>query len=313
MLDKTQQLFEFASYDRKFRSKICLRHEIKSADLLNIRPCTAVQTGMLASFLTSKGAAYFNSLEMRVPERKQICDRLRRAWSNVAAKHEILRTGFTNVDDAEYPFAMLTYQPGVFDVELEIKEESIDGTDHLRGRTKLISEAVLQSLHHPPWRVELIIRKENIFALQVFMHHSLFDAHSMKLILRDVKKHYQGEELSPTTSLGLLLSSIILESSNDQEIKEIFWRDSICKSAVGKFPNMTTLKVRSTKTYALEKCCGMPLSEIQARCRNIGVTFQAAGQACWARVLSSYIGEASVIFGTGALDGCHRMHFLTLR
>lgn len=312
MPDKKQLSYEFASYDQKFRSNICLRHEIKSADLENIRPCTAVQTGMLASFLASKGAAYFNSLEVRVPESEQMCDRLRRAWSNVASKYEILRTGFTNVDDAEYPFAMLTYQPGVFDVELEIRVETIDETNRLRERTNLISVAVLHSLHHPPWRVKLIIRKENNFALQIFMHHALFDAHSMKLILHDVKKYYQGEELSKTTSIDFLLNSIILESANDQEIKEIFWRDSISKSAVGKFPNMTTLKLRSSKTYTLEKSCGMPLSEIQARCRNIGVTLQAAGQACWARVLSSYIGETSVIFGTGALDDSHWMRFLTL-
>lgn len=258
---------------------------------------------MLASFLTSNGLAYFNSFEMRVPESKQICERLLRAWSIVASKYEILRTGFANVDDMQHPFAMLTYRPGVFDVRFEIKEASSQGDDHLGARTKEISEVVLRSLHHPPWRIELTTRGEKSCALRVYIHHALFDAHSIMLILRDVRKCYYGEKLSTTTPIDSLLKSIISECDDDLENKKIFWQSWIRESAVGKFPNTSPLRVRSPRTYTLERCCGIPLSEIQAKCRNIGVTIQAAGQASWARVLSSYIGEISIIFGTGASYG----------
>lgn len=297
------KLFDFPPYDRKFRPEICLRHAIKSTDLESIRPCTAVQSGMLASFLTSNGSAYFNSFEMRVPENRQIGEKLQQAWSIVASKYEILRTGFTNVDDTQYPFAMLTYRPGFFGIKFEMKEVPNEGKNNLRERTKVISEAVLRSLHHPPWRIELMTARGNSRVLRVFIHHALFDAHSMMLILRDVIKCYYGENLSTTTSINYLLSSIISESDDDPGNKEIFWQNSIGKSAVGTFPNTSPVKVRSSTTYALERCCETHLSEIQARCRIIGVTIQAAGQASWARVLSSYIGETSVIFGTGALCG----------
>lgn len=297
------KLFEFPPYDRKFRPEICPRHAIKSADLEIIRPCTAVQSGMLASFLTSNGSAYFNSFEMRVPENRQISEKLQQAWSIVASKHEILRTGFTNVDDTQYPFAMLTYRPGVFGIKFEIEEVSHKAKNHLRERTKVISEAVLRSLHHPPWRIELMTGRRNFRILRVFIHHALFDAHSMMLIMRDVRKCYYGEKLSTTTSIDSLLSSIISDSDNELGNKESFWQNLIGKSAVGTFPNSSPVKVQSSTTYALERCCETHLSETQARCRNIGVTIQAAGQASWARVLSSYIGEASIIFGTGALYG----------
>ncbi len=266
---------------------------------------------MLASFLTSNGTAYFNSFEIRVPESGQICGRLRRAWTSVASKYEILRTGFANVDDTQHPFAMLTYRKGVIDVGFGVKEESPGGRNHLHEATKEMSETVLRSLHHPSWRIELLTRRDDTCAMRVFIHHALFDAHSIMLILRDVINSYHGEELSTATSINSLLKSIISESIGDREKKETFWTNSMGKPAVGTFPNTAPVEVRSSKIYSSERCCEMPLSEVKDRCRNIGVTIQAAGQASWARVLSSYIGEDSVIFGTGILDGNYERCLLT--
>lgn len=259
---------------------------------------------MLASFLTSQGSAYFNSFEMRVLESEQICERILRAWSIVTARYEILRTGFTSVDDPQHPFAMLTYQPDVFKVRFETQVASSDDKICLRERTESISKAVLRSLHQPPWRIEVIIKKRHFCSLRVFIHHALFDAHSIMLILRDVEKCYLEENLSSSPSINSLLTSIILENHCNMGLKKSFWQGSLEKSAIGAFPNTSPVKVRLPRTYSSEIYCATPLSEIQARCRNIGVTIQAAGQASWARVLSSYIGETSVIFGTGVLH-CH--------
>lgn len=228
-------------------------------------------------------------------------ERFLQAWSIVASRYEILRTGFTNIDDTQHPFAMLIYKPGVFDIKFEAKEISSSAENSLVARTQEISNAVFRSLHHPPWRVELSTRGENSCALRVYIHHALYDAHSIMLILRDVRKCYYGEKLSATTSIDSLLKSIISEHDNDLENKKNFWKSSIGESAVGRFPSTSPLRVRSPRTYTLERCCITPLSEIQAKCRNIGVTIQAAGQASWARVLASYVGEISIIFGTGAV------------
>lgn len=254
---------------------------------------------MLASFLTSNGLEYFNSLEMRVPKSKSTCEKLLQAWTVVASRYEVLRTGFTNSGDAQHPFAMLTYKPGVFDVKFEINRPSSGGDNSLDERTKDISEVVLHSLHHPPWRIELTTHGENSCALRLYIHHALYDAHSIMLILGDVRKCYYEEKLSMTASIDSLLNSIISEYDNDLEGQKKFWQNVIRESAVGAFPSTSPVRVRSPKTYSLERSCGTPLSEIQAKCRETGVTIQAAGQASWARVLSSYLGETCIIFGTG--------------
>lgn len=251
--------------------------------------------------MTSNGSTYFNSLEMRVPEGKQTHERLLRAWSIVVSRYEILRTGFINVDDTQYPFAMLIYKPDVFEIKLDKDELFSQQGSSLATRTKELSKAIFRSLHHPPWRVELSTNGENSCALRVFIHHALYDAHSIMLILRDVRKCYYGEKLPPTNTIDSLLKSIISEYDNDLENKKKFWKSSIRESAVGKFPDTSPVRVRSPRTYAIERCCKTPLSEIQAKCRNVGVTIQAAGQASWARVLASYVGETSIIFGTGGI------------
>lgn len=256
---------------------------------------------MLASFLTSNGSTYFNSFEMQIPKTNQIRERLLHAWSVVASRYEMLRTGFTNIDDTQHPFAMLTYKPGVFDIEIEIKGPLSQEGDSLGAQTQGISKVVLRSLHRPPWRVQLTTHGEKSFGLRVYIHHALYDAHSIMLILRDVRKCYYGEKLSATTAIDFLLKSIISEYDNDIENKKIFWQNSVGESAVGVFPNTSPVRVRSPRTYTLERYCRTPLSEIQAKCRNVGVTIQAAGQAAWARVLSSYVGEISIIFGTGEI------------
>lgn len=205
------------------------------------------------------------------------------------------------MDDTQHPFAMLIYKPGVFDIDFEIKGLPSQEDNSLVARTKEISEAVLRSLHHPPWRIELSRHAGNSCALRVYVHHALYDAHSIMLILRDVRKCYYGEKLSATTPIDSLLKSIISEYDNDLENKKIFWKNSIGESAVGAFPSSSPVRVRSPTTCTLERDCRTPLSEVQAKCRKIGVTVQAAGQASWARILASYIGEISVIFGTGLM------------
>ena len=236
---------------------------------------------------------------MRVPESGQTHERLLQAWCIVVSRYEMLRTGFINTNDMQHPFAMLIYKPGVFEIKFDNDELSSQEESSLVAHTEGFGKAVFRSLHHPPWRVELGTKGENSCVLRIYIHHALYDAHSIMLILRDVRKCYYGEKLPPINTIDSLLKSIISEYDNDLENKKSFWKSSVRESAVGIFPDTSPIRVRSPRTYAIERCCKTPLSEIQAKCRNIGVTIQAAGQASWARVLASYVGEISIMFGTG--------------
>lgn len=273
-----------------------------------IRPCTPVQSGMLASFLKSEGSMYFNSMDLKVPESSDCLAKLRQAWYNVVEKHEILRTGFSMVNDLHHPFAMLTYHAGITNVNLEIREDILLGDrEDLCERTSVMGKHVLRLLHQPPWRLEAIKRSKVAWTVRLFIHHALFDAASLQIILSDVAKYYRGDTPRPATAMKSTLDSILIASQNNHENKERFWRNMIGDVSITKFPCTTPLHVHSSKSFNLEKCIGISLCEIQQRCKELEVTVQAAGQAMWARMLSMYTGEPSIVFGSGLFyDQCIR-------
>lgn len=246
---------------------------------------------------------YFNSIEMQVPKGANSDDKLREAWGTVAAKYEMLRTGFSNVNNPQHPFAMLTYHKDIFDPDFaNIEESSLKIVNGLSEQVSHIGRAVLKSLFLPPWRYLVIKRPNRSWTIRLFIHHALFDASSLQLILRDLAKSYRGEVLSQAPPMEPLLNSILIESASNADSKRAFWQDTMKDFSTNKFPNTTALHVKSTETFSLEKTCAIPLRQIQEKCRDMGVTVQSAGQASWARILSIYTGESTVVFGSGTLN-----------
>lgn len=245
---------------------------------------------------------YFNSIDMEVPKDSND-GRLRKAWSTVAAKYEMLRTGFSNVNDPQHPFAMLTYHKDVLDPAFAIIEEcSLENFSALSEQVSYVGRAVLKSLHLPPWRFLVIKGPNHSCTVRLFILHALFDATSLQLILCDLAKTYRGEILSQASPIKPLLNQILIESVSNADSKRAFWQDTMKDFSATKFPNTTALHVKSVETFSVERTCAMPMTQIQGKCKEIGVTVQAAGQASWARILSIYTGESAVIFGSGTLN-----------
>ena len=237
-----------------------------------------------------------------MPEDDDSLNKLRTSWVRVVEKHELLRTGFSTISDVKHPFAMLTYNKDSLDSDFEILEEELShGKNALQAQIQLNSKSVLLALHLPPWRLIAIRRRNNVWAIRLFMLHAIFDAISLKVILSDLAKSYRGQSLSPGTPINPLLESILIESSADGDERKLFWQQATMGATVTRFPSTTPLRVESTQMYSIQKDCRLSLEQIQGKCKDLDVTVQAAGQASWARILSIYTGEATVIFGSGMM------------
>lgn len=55
-----EALFDFESFDSKYKAPLCERYGPKLDDVLMVRPCTAFQAGLISQFLQSGGRTYFN-------------------------------------------------------------------------------------------------------------------------------------------------------------------------------------------------------------------------------------------------------------
>ncbi len=289
--------FNFAAFDKKHRKAICESLSIASHDLQIIRPCTPVQAGMIAQFLNSSGALYFNSLTMKLAQHVDI-PALKDAWKAATAKYQMLRTGFANVNDIDHPFAMLTFNSNFAGLPWTERHTPLirPATPANQGIESAID--VHQSLHLPTWRLRLE-EAQGSRHLHFSALHALYDGQALQTILADVASIYHGHGTNIEMPFESTISTILDGSMSDANSSADFWRAYGTGTYIINFPNMAPLHEESKTIQVLSRTCSFTRSRLKGFCRHRGVTMQAAGQAAWARVLSAYTGESSVTFGLG--------------
>ncbi|KAI9757933.1 MAG: NRPS [Chaenotheca gracillima] len=288
--------FDFVAFDRTHRNRLCSKLRLRSSEVEIIRPCSPIQSGMIAQFLHSQGTWYFNHVVMQLDSALDLA-KLKLAWLAVCKKHQMLRTGFVQTDNAEHPFAMVTFNEGVTELPWAQKrlENSRVWDEITKCKTSQASE-VLTSLERPPWRLTALeTGKETI--LQFSAHHALYDAHSLQLIFSDVISSYSDSALSDPRPIEPLLEATLCANPSNVDRSAQFWKEKRSELFIAHFPNLTPLRVQSSQNLAAERLSSRSRSSIEQGCQSGGITMQAAVQAAWARVLSAYVGENSVTFG----------------
>ncbi|KAJ5733387.1 hypothetical protein N7493_002173 [Penicillium malachiteum] len=244
--------------------------------------------GMLALFTHSHGKTYFNHMSINSPTPLNT-RLLKEAWTQVMNQHDMLRTGFVQLHDQKYPFAMITYQKGT---ELPWNEVSISSeiVDNQELR-------VFNNLHRPPWQINTDA-SETVSKVHFSALHALYDAQSLESIFSDVMKAYEGNPLSEPVSIDATLGPLLVESQNQSSSAQEFWQGLAPEIHASKFPDLHPIRTGTQRLLTNSTRSSKPLKALEARCRDIGVTLQAAGQTAWARLLAAYTGERSVTFGT---------------
>ncbi|CAG8889549.1 unnamed protein product [Penicillium egyptiacum] len=280
--------FDFELFQTHHLQFVCEQLEIPSQIVQSLRPCTPVQNGMLAIFTHSHGEVYFNRmcLSFSPPLEKTI---LKKAWSKVVAQHEMLRTGFVQLRDQQYPFAMITYHKN--ELPWCKTTTSMADTPVVQGKH------ALENLHQPPWSIE-VETGDNISIMHFSALHAIYDAQSLATIFADVRAACEGKTLAMTPPVTKTLGPILLESKSQIESAQYFWKELAPEVQPSKFPDLHPIRTNQRTLLTTTIRCAQSLKALEDACQEIGVTLQAAGQAAWARLLSAYIGESNVTFGT---------------
>lgn len=273
--------FDFAAFYQRYRDTIFARTALPEDNIEAIRPCTAVQQGMLAQSLHSDGHEYINSVSLELLQGHSMTE-VRDTWIKLCKSHEMLRTIFAQTGDAEHPFVMVTFKKDLFVVPW------------FASREQKLSKQIdrLQN----PWDMT-VDQKDNKTMLIFTAHHALYDAQSMHMIFSDFTKLYHSQEVATGPNINTLLSSVLKESSGAQDEKRAFWGQPENRIVVNKFPDLTPLRIAALSNAVCEAKSQASLKELEDRCRDLGVTMQAAGQATWARLLMAYTGENATTFG----------------
>ncbi|OBT68717.1 Nonribosomal Peptide Synthase (NRPS) [Pseudogymnoascus sp. 23342-1-I1] len=281
--------YDFKTFDEQHRAKIVA--ELAGMDgglqgeVEGVYPCTPVQSGMLAQTIRSGGVEYVNSYTLLLGEGVEL-ERLRRAWRVVVGGCEMLRAGFVGTGRG---FGVVVFKAEGAGVPW------VEGGDGGEVKSSGVGMTV-QDLARRPWWLE-VLRGEGRVRVKFTAHHALYDAQSLHQIFRDVQAAYYHGTVPAYPSFLPLLSAILTSNdSADEERRKAFWVEGN-EFAVHRFPDLTPLRVASTRSIVRSVKARMGLREIEERCREGGWSVQAVGQAAWARLLGQYVGEGRVTFG----------------
>ncbi|RBA16864.1 hypothetical protein FPRO05_01588 [Fusarium proliferatum] len=272
----------------------------KSVKVETVLPCTPVQSAMLASFIQSGGDNYLNAVRYVVTEDVQVAN-LERAWQLLQQRHPMLRTGFVPVQHAESSFAMVRYEVGSTETNMNRLHLAGDEEADLIQLKADASKSMLSSLHHPPWSL-ILAQTSQTNTMSLIIHHALYDAPALHLMLDELSQLVKGNQLPRPTTIEPAVSAILGMALNEKSTEKEFWEAKASKIVVNKFPIMTPLRVEERQVLVDSMVGSLSSTKLRAATRASNVTIQAAIQAAWTRVLASYLGEDSVVFGV-ALSG----------
>lgn len=261
-----------------------------------ILPCTPTQQGMISQFLSSKGVHYFNYASWTLVAGVDLVQVVE-AWSGLIARHQVLRAGFLPVNHKDTSYAMVVHQKARFSLPVSIRQSGSFNSS--KWRAKAASDA-LKTLSTPPWQV-IIVEGESNRSMHLAMHHALYDAHSLHMLLQELARAISGRLDGEPTPIQPALSAC-LNPVYSQSASEAFWRGKTEDLVVNKFPTMTPLHITEHAGLVTSWTCGTSCEILRRLAADASVTVRAALQAAWTRILSAYLGEASVTFGI-VLDG----------
>ncbi|KAK2029025.1 amino acid adenylation domain-containing protein [Colletotrichum zoysiae] len=286
----TSSIQEMARYDfAKFKQEVGDTAWPGSDKVL---PCSPLQCVMLSDFIQSEGKDYFNYMSFGLEDAISL-DRIRDAWETLLQHHEILRTGFVPTQHRDASFAMVQHPAMECQLPLTVCKDAADQFNVAKWKLDT-AHNVLHSLHRPPWA--LALECGTSITMHIIMHHALYDAYSLQLILEDLSLCLSGKEMSDHPSIERAVSQI-LQASVKSDDSQGFWEQKASEVVVNRFPTLTPLTEKSPELLSESKMSGSTFTGLTDDARKVGISIQAILEAAWTRVLSAYLGEEDVVFG----------------
>ncbi|OAL43668.1 hypothetical protein IQ07DRAFT_291854 [Pyrenochaeta sp. DS3sAY3a] len=292
--DARVEQFDFAAFEKKYKSFVLAAHDIKDEHVVAVRPCTPLQKGMLSQFLAKEGAVYLNHVRLHLASDTDL-EKLESAWRLVMERHIMLRTGFTHGNDQSHAFIMIQYTPEAFELPWTVRQDTRKPESTYTWLEKLQGR-VLKDLQSPPWHLR-VVKDGGFTYLDIAILHTLFDADSLQSIFSDVVSVYSGQSLESPSSLDPVISHILGATEKSVENGKEFWKKSGKTANPSRFPNLSPLRYDPIPPAIRTKQATKSLREIEVGCRTSNISLQAAGIASWLSLLSAYTGEQSVTCG----------------
>ncbi|ETS59700.1 siderophore peptide synthetase involved in ferrichromea biosynthesis [Moesziomyces aphidis] len=277
------------------------RLQATRADMLeDVLPCLPSQEGMIALSLSASSTKTVYVARMRISldigrlpqERCPSEETLRRAWLRLAQRHSILRTCFDHVDDGTIAQVVLQH----VDIERHLVHPSPG------EREPATPLAILRDISAvPPWRIEFEKDSSAGAAFVLFMHHALYDGHSLALLLGDLTTLLQEEDDQCLKSEGPRMQNLI-ESilAVPAQQAQIFWCSAFVDYPVNEpsvWDRFDRVSAPTSGSSSVRCKASLQLKPLEAAAQKLQVTLSSLLAAALGIALSRSLGTPAFTLG----------------
>lgn len=261
-----------------------------------VYPCTPPQENMIAQFISSEGRFYYNHVLLKL-EPQVAVSLLKTAWIKTVEAHEILRCGFIAVDTKDCQYALLAHQIDPSSAFWEDKHV-LDFTTEVDALVMTLTQSLLKDISRPSLHLSHLETATDHYLL-FSAHHAIYDGHSLDQIFSEVSARYNNKSIDAcesTKESAQKIWSLYNEKVSQDQTKD-FWHAQMANSEVTPFPNLNNRDEKGSGAAVQLSSHKHCLSELETKCRLLGVSLPNVALTVWAKILSAYTGENRVTFG----------------
>ncbi|PWN51471.1 acetyl-CoA synthetase-like protein [Violaceomyces palustris] len=299
------------------REEILSKLGLKEEEVEEILPCLAGQAHHIRSWL-SQGLRFFEPTWIYCSDDTKLdVERLAEAWKSLVEEVEILRTCFV---------ACSTRRETLFQVILRSRDRDshsmlrvVQGGKEEEKEARILSEVrelnrTPSDLFRPPIRI-CLLRFQESDVLLLTIHHSCYDAWSMRKLIDELSKRYQTRESNGTMpKFSSFVEHTLSESGREEE--RTFWtrwmrgaeQTLICRRITGSNQEGRRggeggqggqgPRPQHCQTLVRVSVLGESLSSLEGRCRDkLGLGIQPVIVHSFSKMLGRLAQVESPTFG----------------
>lgn len=265
-------------------------------DAETVLPATPLQQSMVNEMIRSGYNRYFNVDGFKLAA-DVVPQKLMSAVKQVIQLSPIMRTTFVEIDDPKFPvsYAQIVHQ------ELHSSSENFSVRVLEDGQTiedfldNFKAEAVALAVETQALLQVHCVTTGRSQYLVIAISHALYDGTSLRSLHNDIQFAYFGESKSRPDYKPFLED--VFQSTT--EGAKTFWRTTLSQLPSSTIPRKELFDHENgSLSMRVERRSRIPLQKIEELCKRSRITIQTLGQTCWALVLSHFMGQLNVVFGS---------------
>jgi aryl carrier-like protein len=233
-----------------------LRKEV--GEIQYVMPITAGQLYMIRQWQASKGTMFYPPFTYSLPDPVNKI-KLDSAWKILLERHDILRTGFLEVESNI--------------VQVVFKNPSNDVIYHTKEQPPTTRKQALD-LRAPPVNLTVGESKGSSVVVELVLHHALYDGISLPILIDELQSLYQGMQLEASS---LVLKDFIAQSilSSLEPHISVKWRSYVNGSTLYPTKPMNWTSNSTTKMRTEVFHPSIKVASLKRTAQEIGVSVDA--------------------------------------